>query len=101
MACKCTGDWSATLNRQPIEPHKLTVTGFATCDDGSADPYLDEAKPQGTVAQELILELKYQNVAESTGKPVPVRPFEKQPSPDYKTVYIRNCDKRINVQAVD
>ena len=91
MACSCTGKWSAFLNTQPIGPHTLTVRGQAKCEDGSADPSLRKAIPQGIVAQELLLELVWQEVAESTGEPEPVE-YRESPSPTYNTVRIVNCD---------
>lgn len=50
-------DFNAWINLQPGSPSSLIVNGEVQTSAGNMQPRLTRAEPQGTVAEQLILEL--------------------------------------------
>lgn len=106
MICGCGPDWSAVLDKQPIEKPRLTVTGTAECSIYANDPELRPLRSQGINPTELLLELvctEKPHSGESSDAIVQRKvTYHHANSSDYQQVVIVNCDhKRIKVEIIE
>ena len=96
-----TKDWKAYENRQPgPDGPSLLVTGKVKVAGSSQKPVLTEANPQGTVPEDLILDLTIEG--KGGGEPTVVEAdFRKKVSPgQYTSVTIRSGGEMIATAGV-
>lgn len=98
--CKCDSGWEAILNTQPPNRNILTVTGSCTCPDQGLKLTLEPSKPQGTVHEELLLDIKVEKHGNISHMVTRYDLKYTQENAHYERVRIVPCNLSIDVKII-